>query len=91
MLDGSPVGDPEQYLSTATVKASVGSLTLQEMIAEAIATHELIIKEMHEDAEAATVAGDIGTADLYTRLVQVHQKHRWFLREFLQKGDGLVT
>ncbi len=91
MLDGSPVGDPEQYLSTATVKPSVGSLTLQEMIAEAIATHELIIKEMHEDAEAATVAGDIGTADLYTRLVQVHQKHRWFLREFLQKGDGLVT
>jgi starvation-inducible DNA-binding protein len=61
------------------------------MIAEAISTHELIIKEMHEDADAATAAGDIGTADLYTRLVQVHQKHRWFLKEFLQTGDGLVT
>ncbi len=91
MLDGSPIGDPEQYLTMATVKPSVGSLTLQEMIAEAIASHELIIKEMHEDAEVATDAGDIGTADLYTRLVQVHQKHRWFLKEFLQKGDGLVT
>lgn len=91
MLDGSPVADPEQYLPTATVKPSVGTLTVREMIAEAISTHELIIKEMHEDADAATAAGDIGTADLYTRLVQVHQKHRWFLKEFLQTGDGLVT
>jgi starvation-inducible DNA-binding protein len=91
MLDGEPIGDPEDYLKTATVKPSVGQLTVREMIAEAIATHELIIKEMHQDTEVATEAGDIGTADLYTRLVQVHQKHRWFLKEFLQKGDGLVS
>jgi starvation-inducible DNA-binding protein len=91
MLDGEPIGDPADYLKTATVKPSVGQLTVREMIAEAIATHELVIKEMHEDTEAATEAGDIGTADLYTRLVQVHQKHRWFLKEFLQKGDGLVS
>jgi starvation-inducible DNA-binding protein len=91
ILDGRPIADPEQYLPAATVKPSVGNLSVREMMAEAIATHELIIKEMHEDADVATVAGDIGTADLYTRLVQVHQKHRWFLKQFLQKGDGLVS
>jgi DNA-binding ferritin-like protein len=32
-----------------------------------------------------------GTADLYTRLVQTHQKNRWFLNELLQKRDGLVS
>jgi starvation-inducible DNA-binding protein len=91
ILDGSPVADPTDYLAKATVQPSVGQLSVREMMAEAIATHELIIKEMHEDAELATQAGDIGTADLYTRLVQVHQKHRWFLKEFLRTGDGLVS
>jgi starvation-inducible DNA-binding protein len=91
MLDGVPVADPADYLPTATVKSSTGKLTVRQMIEEAIATHELIIQEMHEDAELATNAGDIGTADLFTRLVQVHQKHRWFLKEFLKKGDGLVS
>jgi starvation-inducible DNA-binding protein len=91
MLDGAPVADPADYLPTATVKPSEGKLSVQEMIGEAIATHDLIIKEMHEDAEIANQAGDIGTADLYTRLVQTHQKHRWFLKEILKKGDGLVS
>jgi starvation-inducible DNA-binding protein len=91
MLDGSPVADPGQYLPTATVQPSQGQLSVQAMIAEAIATHDLIIQEMHQDAETANSEGDIGTADLYTRLVQVHQKHRWFLKELLKSGDGLVS
>lgn len=91
MLDGTPVADPAEYLPTATVKPSSGKLAVAEMVAEAIATHDLIIQEMHQDAEVAAQAGDIGTADLYTRLVQVHQKHRWFLKEILKKGDGLVS
>lgn len=91
MLDGAPVADPADYLSTATVTPSAGKLAVKQMIEEAIATHELIITEMHQDAEVATEVGDIGTADLYTRLVQVHQKHRWFLKELLKKGDNLVS
>jgi starvation-inducible DNA-binding protein len=91
MLDGAPVADPTDYLPTATVKPSTGQLAVRNMIEEAIATHDLIIKEMHQDAEVSNNAGDIGTADLYTRLVQVHQKHRWFLKEILRKGDGLVS
>lgn len=91
MLDGAPVADPADYLPTATVKPSTGKLAVQEMVEEAIATHDLIITEMHQDAEVAAEAGDIGTADLYTRLVQTHQKHRWFLKEILKKGDGLVS
>jgi len=40
---------------------------------------------MHDDADIATKAGDIGTADLFTHLVQVHQKQRWFLKEIARK------
>jgi len=90
MIDGQPIADPTDYLEVATVTPSSGKLAVRQMVEEAIATHDLIIKEMHTDAETATEAGDIGTADLYTRLVQVHQKHRWFLKEIIKKGDGLL-
>jgi starvation-inducible DNA-binding protein len=89
MLDGAPIADPERYLPAATVKPSEGQLSVRQMVEEAIANHDSVITEMHEDAEVATQAGDIGTADLYTRLVQVHQKQRWFLKELLKQGDGL--
>ncbi len=60
-----------------------------EYLTKAIAAHEVVIQELH--ADAAAVGEDIGTADLFTRLVQVHQKQRWFLREVLRKGDGLLS
>jgi starvation-inducible DNA-binding protein len=91
MVGGAPLADPADYLPTATVKPSKGSLSLDEMIAEARATLDIVIEEMHEDADVATEAGDIGTADLYTRLVQTHQKNRWFLNEILRKKDGLTS
>jgi starvation-inducible DNA-binding protein len=91
MIDGAPVADPGDYLPLSTVKASTGELAVRGMIEEAIANHETTITEMHEDADLAAGAGDIGTADLYTRLVQTHQKHRWFLKEILKRGDGLTA
>jgi len=91
MVGGAPIGDPGDYLGTATVKPSKGKLSMREMIQEARSSLDVIIKEMHADTETADQAGDIGTADLYTRLVQVHQKNRWFLNELLQKRDGLVS
>jgi starvation-inducible DNA-binding protein len=91
MIGGVPIGDPADYLGAATVKPSQGKLSLREMIEEARNSLDVIIREMHEDTETASAARDIGTADLYTRLVQVHQKNRWFLNELLQKRDGLVA
>jgi starvation-inducible DNA-binding protein len=91
MIGGAPIGDPADYLPAATVKDSKGLLSMEKMLAEARATLDVVIEEMHADAEVATDAGDIGTADLYTRLVQVHQKNRWFLDEILKKRDGLTS
>jgi len=91
MIGGSPIGDPADYLPAATVRPSKGGLSMEKMLAEARATLDVVIREMHEDAETATDAGDIGTADLYTRLVQQHQKNRWFLDEILKKRDGLTS
>ncbi|HZX96405.1 MAG TPA: DNA starvation/stationary phase protection protein [Myxococcales bacterium] len=85
MIDGKPLADPAQYLRASLVAPSEGELSVEQMIAEGIAAHEKVIEAMHSDADVATKAADIGTADLFTRLVQVHQKQRWFLKEIARK------
>jgi len=85
MVDGKPLADPEHYLPATKVSPSTGELTVKQMVDEAIAAHDVVIRAMHDDADIATKAGDIGTADLFTRLVQVHQKQRWFLKEIARK------
>ena len=87
MVDGKPLADPTEYLPASFVQPSSGERTVKQMVDEAIEAHDRVIKAMHDDADVATKAGDIGTADLFTRLVQVHQKARWFLKETLRK-DG---
>ena len=89
MIDGTPVTEPQKLLGIATVRPSEGQLTVRQMIDEALAVHDKIIAELHTDTETASKAGDIGTADLFTRLVQVQQKQRWFLKEIRRKGSGL--
>jgi starvation-inducible DNA-binding protein len=61
------------------------------MKTQAVENLDIIVRELHQDAATAQAADDIGTADLYTRLVQDFQKQRWFLREILRKGDGLAA
>jgi starvation-inducible DNA-binding protein len=90
MVDGTSLGDPADYLPASTIRASRGDLSMRAMFEELVANADSIIGEMHADAEAAATAGDIGTADLYTRLVQEHQKKRWFAKEILRRGDGLA-
>ena len=85
MIDGRPLADPAQYLPASFVEPSQGERNVAQMVEETIAAHDKVIRAMHDDAEAATKAGDIGTADLFTRLVQVHQKQRWFLKEIARK------
>ena len=50
-----------------------------------------VIREMREAAGEADDAGDPGTADVFTRFVQIHEKHEWYLRDLLERGDGLVS
>lgn len=85
MIDGKPLADPSQYLPASLVPPSSGDRSVKQMVEEAIASHDKVIKAMHDDAEVANKAGDIGTVDLFTRLVQVHQKARWFLKEISRR------
>jgi starvation-inducible DNA-binding protein len=51
----------------------------------------VVIKEMRHAAKIADEHGDPGTVDVFSRLVQIHEKHEWFTRDMLRTGDGLCT
>jgi starvation-inducible DNA-binding protein len=50
-----------------------------------------VIKEMRRAAKIADDHGDPGTVDLFSRIVQIHEKHEWWMRDLLRTGDGLCT
>ncbi|MBL8148565.1 MAG: DNA starvation/stationary phase protection protein [Blastocatellia bacterium] len=90
ILHSTPIASPAEFTERATVIVSTGQ-TMKDMIEEAAQNHSTVIKELRESVEIANRANDPGTADLFTRIVQIHEKHEWFLRELLEKNDGLSS
>lgn len=74
----------------ATVQSAGANQSMREMIEEADANLMVVIKDMRDAADKADENKDLGTADLFAKSLQVHEKHEWFLRELLKQGDGLV-
>lgn len=75
----------------ANVQSSHKGQSVREMIEEADANLLIVIKDMREGARLADDNNDPGTVDLFSKTVQIHEKHEWFLRELLRTGDGLGT
>jgi starvation-inducible DNA-binding protein len=91
MIGQDPVFRPEEIERLATVQVSGDAGDMRAMIAEADANLVVVIKEMREAARVADDHDDPGTVDLFSRHVQVHEKHEWWLRDILEKGDGLTA
>jgi starvation-inducible DNA-binding protein len=91
MIGQDPVFSPRETEQTASVKPSSGARTVQEMVEEANANLLGVIKDMRAAAREADDQNDPGTVDLFSKSVQVHEKHEWFLREILKKKDGLTS
>ena len=80
----------KDFQQTATVQSAGAGQSMREMIEEADANLMVIIKDMRDAAKAAEDNNDPGTVDLFSKLVQLHEKDEWFLRQVLKKKDGLV-
>ena len=89
MIGQDPVSGPREMMETASVSVAGRGLTMREMIEEADANLLTVIKEMRAGARAADEADDPGTNDLFARTVQIHEKQEWWLRDILEKRDGL--
>lgn len=90
MIGQNPVSRLEEFQKTATIKSAADNRAMSEMIKEADINVIRIIKEMRQAIKTADEADDPGTADVLTRFVQVHEKHEWWLRDILEKRDGLT-
>jgi starvation-inducible DNA-binding protein len=91
MIGQDPVASPQEMLQTASVKVAGRGQTMREMVREADENLLIVIKEMRRGARAADEADDPGTVDLFSRFVQIHEKHEWWLRDILEKRDGLTA
>jgi starvation-inducible DNA-binding protein len=91
MIGQDPVATPAEVMQAASVKAASLGRSMREMVEEADAHAVTVIREMREAVRTAQEADDPGTADLFTRTVQIHEKHEWWLRDLLERGDRLVS
>jgi len=87
--------DPPAHLISAVDLSSVAPAaphsTMRDMVEEADRNLLVVIKEMRHAAKLADEHDDPGTVDIFSRIVQVHEKHEWFMREMLRNGDGLCS
>ena len=90
MIGQDPISRPQEILTTASVKVAEHGQTMRQMVEEADANLLLVIKEMRSAARAADEQDDPGTVDLFSRHVQLHEKHEWWLRDILEKQDGFM-
>jgi starvation-inducible DNA-binding protein len=81
----------KQMQEAANVHSAVPSQTMREMVEEADANSLVVIKDLREGAKIAEESNDPGTVDLFSKIVQIHEKQEWFLRQVLKKKDGLVS
>jgi len=91
MIGPNPPAHPIEMVDTASITPAAPHSTMHEMIEEADRNALLVIKEMREAARVADDHDDPGTVDIFARFVQIHEKHEWWLRDILRKGDGLCT
>ncbi len=89
MIGQNPPSHPLEIMDAATVSAAAADQSLRDMVEEANRNELIVIKEMRDAAAVANEHHDPGTADVFARAVQVHEKHEWWLRDILKAGDGL--
>jgi starvation-inducible DNA-binding protein len=90
MIGQDPPAHPIEAMDLASVAVAAPHSTMRDMIEEADRNLLVVIKEMRQGAKTADEHGDPGTVDLFSKLVQVHEKHEWWARDLLRKGDGLT-
>jgi starvation-inducible DNA-binding protein len=90
MMGHDPVFDYRAMLDMSSLKPSAPGETMAEMVREARDNLLSVISDLREAARLAGDDNDPGTVDLFSKVVQLHEKHEWFLRQILMKNDGLA-
>ncbi|HWP58123.1 MAG TPA: DNA starvation/stationary phase protection protein [Candidatus Acidoferrales bacterium] len=89
-LDQWALGTLAEFSQHSALREHPGQYpSAREMIANLLADHEIIIRQLRADLETcAERYHDMGTNDFLTGLMEKHEKMAWMLRAFLQ-GERL--
>jgi starvation-inducible DNA-binding protein len=90
MIGQDPVTGLRRFEETAAVRSAAEHQSMREMIEEADANLLQVIKDMRDAARVADEQNDPGSVDMFSKFVQIHEKHEWFLRQVLKAKDGFV-
>ena len=89
MIGQDPPASPMELTDLASVSVAAPHSTMREMLEEANRNQLVVIKEIRKAVKHAEEHDDPGSVDLFSKLVQVHEKHEWWSRDILKHGDGL--
>jgi starvation-inducible DNA-binding protein len=91
MIGQDPVSNLREMHEAASISSAARQQSVRAMVEEADRNLLQIISEIRKAAKIAEEQDDPGSVDLLSKVVRTHEKHEWFLREILKKGDGLVV
>lgn len=91
MIGQDPPSRLPELADLASVSPAAPHSTMREMIEEADRNLLTVIKEMRQAVKHAEEHDDPGTTDIFTKLVQDHEKYEWWMRDILRTGDGLSS
>src|SRR5437764_1264004 len=87
MIGQDPPAHPIETMDIASVSAAASHLSPHDMLQEANRNELIVVKEMRDGARIAGDHDDPGTVDLFSKLVQIHEKHEWVMRDMQRKKD----
>lgn len=83
-LGGRAWGTRAEFVKATRLRERPGeSPDARGMIADLLADHESLVRQLRRDLEVATKHGDAGTNDFLTGLMEKHEKTAWMLRACL--------
>jgi starvation-inducible DNA-binding protein len=84
MMGHASPGSMKEFLAIATLKEVPGALIDGDHAIIALRDdHEAAAREVRKAVDTLDEAGDAGTADFLTDLLQAHEEAAWMLRSFL--------
>ena len=84
-LGGWALGTLKELSQHARLEEHPGEYpNARQMIANLLADHEALVRQLRADLESAEKHHDMGTNDFLTGLMEKHEKMAWMLRSFLQ-------
>ena len=85
-LGGRALGTLAEFSQRARLKERPGECPdARGMLADLLADHEAVVRQLRDDLDAAVKHNDTGTNDFLTGLMEKHEEMAWMLRSFNEK------